>query len=69
MSKFFANFWFFQYGAKSGLAEGLAPEDSPHIKQKEMMMQPLGNSSRAGTARPGRLWWYNKKTEFCAFLS
>ena len=33
------------------------------------MMQPLGSSSRAGTARPGRLWWYNKKTEFYAFLS
>ena len=33
------------------------------------MMQPFGSSSRAGTARPGRLWWYNKKTEFYAFLS
>ena len=35
--------------------ELFAPEDSPHIKQKEMMMQPLGNSSRAGTARLGQV--------------
>ena len=73
--RFFKNFenfailWFFHYKAKSGLAEGLVPEDSPHIKLKDMKMLPLENSFWAGTARPGTLWWYGKENEFCAFLS
>ena len=65
----FAILWFFHYKAKSGLAEGLVPEDSPHIKQNNKTMLPLENSFRAGTARPGTLWWNDKENEICAFLS
>ena len=34
----FVNLRFFQFEVKPGLSEGLAPEDSPHVKQKDMML-------------------------------
>ena len=72
--RFFENsaiLWFFQHKKKSGLAEVLVLEDSPHIKQKDMMMVPIEISFRAanGSARYALMIWQSEPILFFPIFS